>query len=207
VVDHLWCAGSPVWPTGDPALHCPAHCANDQRERLAANPAVTAGAITPRATTRPSGDRLPSNFDWRQRLQIPCTEALVATRPVGLGARLTHDPKGDGFYRSPARVSRMVRCCRMLACPWNQGTPMTQQLWSSQRHQTATGRVGLSLPARRAVGDLQLEPETGVLDYGCGRGGDVRALQDLGLDAVGWDPVHFPDGRREPAAWSFSPMF
>ncbi|MFC8567377.1 DNA phosphorothioation-associated putative methyltransferase [Streptomyces sp. NPDC057245] len=76
---------------------------------------------------------------------------------------------------------------------------MTQQLWSSQRHQTAIGRVGLSLPARRAVGDLQLEPETGVLDYGCGRGGDVRALQDLGLDAAGWDPVHFPDGRREPA--------
>lgn len=87
----------------------------------------------------------------------------------------------------------------MLACPWNQGTPMTQQLWSSQRHQTAIGRVGLSLPARRAVGDLQLEPDTGVLDYGCGRGGDVRALQHLGLDAAGWDPVHFPDGRREPA--------
>ncbi|WP_286322121.1 DNA phosphorothioation-associated putative methyltransferase [Streptomyces sp. STCH 565 A] len=76
---------------------------------------------------------------------------------------------------------------------------MTQQLWNSQRHQTAISRVGLSLPARRAVGDLQLEPETGVLDYGCGRGGDVRALQHLGLDAAGWDPVHFPDGRREPA--------
>ncbi|MEU1413724.1 DNA phosphorothioation-associated putative methyltransferase [Streptomyces sp. NPDC005731] len=76
---------------------------------------------------------------------------------------------------------------------------MTQQLWSSRRHQTAIGRVGLSLPARRAVGDLRLAPETGVLDYGCGRGGDVRALQHLGLDAAGWDPVHLPDGRREPA--------
>ncbi|MFD5896677.1 DNA phosphorothioation-associated putative methyltransferase [Streptomyces sp. NPDC060366] len=76
---------------------------------------------------------------------------------------------------------------------------MTQQLWSSQRHRTAIGRVGLSLPARRAVGDLQLEPGMGVLDYGCGRGGDVRALQHLGLDAAGWDPVHFPDGRREAA--------
>ncbi|GAA4952587.1 DNA phosphorothioation-associated putative methyltransferase [Yinghuangia aomiensis] len=76
---------------------------------------------------------------------------------------------------------------------------MTQQLWSSQRHQTAIGRVGLSLPARRAVGDLQLEPNMGVLDYGCGRGGDVRALRHIGFDAAGWDPVHFPDGRREPA--------
>ncbi|QUI33006.1 DNA phosphorothioation-associated putative methyltransferase [Streptomyces alfalfae] len=76
---------------------------------------------------------------------------------------------------------------------------MTQQLWSSRRHQTAIGRVGLSLQARRALGDLQLEPAIRVLDYGCGRGGDVRALQHLGLDAAGWDPVHFPDGRREPA--------
>ncbi|MEV5483993.1 MULTISPECIES: DNA phosphorothioation-associated putative methyltransferase [Streptomyces] len=76
---------------------------------------------------------------------------------------------------------------------------MTQQLWSSRRHQTAIGRVGLSMPARRALGDLQLEPAMRVLDYGCGRGGDVRALQYLGLDAAGWDPVHFPDGRRELA--------
>lgn len=71
---------------------------------------------------------------------------------------------------------------------------MTQQLWSSQRHQTAIGRVGLSLPARRALGDLRLEPGRKVLDYGCGRGGDVRVLQQLGLDVTGWDPVHFPEG-------------
>jgi DNA phosphorothioation-associated putative methyltransferase len=38
-----------------------------------------------------------------------------------------------------------------------------------------------------------------VLDYGCGRGGDVRALQHLGLDVTGWDPVHFPEGQRRPA--------
>lgn len=76
---------------------------------------------------------------------------------------------------------------------------MTQQLWSSQRHQTAIGRVGLSLPARRALGDLQLEPGRKVLDYGCGRGGDVRVLQQLGLDVMGWDPVHFPEGLLRPA--------
>ncbi|MFI8879504.1 DNA phosphorothioation-associated putative methyltransferase [Streptomyces sp. NPDC055243] len=76
---------------------------------------------------------------------------------------------------------------------------MTQQLWRSQRHQTAIGRVGLSLPARRALSDLKMEPGTEVLDYGCGRGGDVRALQHLGLDVTGWDPVHFPDGLRRLA--------
>jgi DNA phosphorothioation-associated putative methyltransferase len=76
---------------------------------------------------------------------------------------------------------------------------MTQQLWGSQRHHTAIGRARLSLPARRALGDLQLRPGMAVLDYGCGRGGDVRALQHLGLDVTGWDPVHFPEGQRRPA--------
>ncbi|MFB7269634.1 DNA phosphorothioation-associated putative methyltransferase [Streptomyces sp. NPDC056244] len=76
---------------------------------------------------------------------------------------------------------------------------MAEQLWSSQRHRTAISRVGLSAPARQAVVDLQLEPGTQVLDYGCGRGGDVRALQNLGLDVSGWDPVHHPKGELKPA--------
>ncbi|ANW19585.1 DNA phosphorothioation-associated putative methyltransferase [Streptomyces clavuligerus] len=76
---------------------------------------------------------------------------------------------------------------------------MSEQLWSSQRHRTAIGRVGLSVPARQAVVDLQLEPRMRVLDYGCGRGGDVRALQNIGLDVSGWDPVHHPGGDLKPA--------
>ncbi|MEU7378103.1 methyltransferase domain-containing protein [Streptomyces albidoflavus] len=76
---------------------------------------------------------------------------------------------------------------------------MSEQLWSSQRHRTAIGRVGLSVPARQAVVDLQLEPRMRVLDYGCGRGGDVRALQNIGLDVSGWDPAHHPDGDLKPA--------
>ncbi|OUC98909.1 hypothetical protein CA984_05190 [Streptosporangium minutum] len=57
----------------------------------------------------------------------------------------------------------------------------------------------MSAPARQAVIDLQLVPGTSVLDYGCGRGGEIRALQGLDLDVSGWDPVYFPDGRLEPA--------
>jgi DNA phosphorothioation-associated putative methyltransferase len=34
------------------------------------------------------------------------------------------------------------------------------------------------------------------MDYGCGRGSDVRLLRDRGLDCVGWDPTHAPDGAR-----------
>lgn len=38
-----------------------------------------------------------------------------------------------------------------------------------------------------------------MLDYGCGRGGDIRHLRSLGYPADGWDPVFSPDGPREPS--------
>ena len=37
-------------------------------------------------------------------------------------------------------------------------------------------------------------PEVTFLDYGCGRGDDIRTLADLGYDCVGWDPAYRPDG-------------
>ncbi|MFC9649546.1 DNA phosphorothioation-associated putative methyltransferase [Streptomyces sp. NPDC056937] len=74
-----------------------------------------------------------------------------------------------------------------------------QSSWNSQRHRTAIGRAGLSAPARQAVLDLHMTNGVQVLDYGCGRGGDVRALEHLGLDASGWDPVHRPDGELRPS--------
>lgn len=47
--------------------------------------------------------------------------------------------------------------------------------------------------------DKQVLPGLTVLDYGCGRGGDVRALQQLDCQAVGWDPFYQADTRLEPA--------
>jgi DNA phosphorothioation-associated putative methyltransferase len=38
-----------------------------------------------------------------------------------------------------------------------------------------------------------------VLDYGCGRGDDVRALCAAGVLATGWDPHFAPEVPREPA--------
>ena len=57
---------------------------------------------------------------------------------------------------------------------------------------TAMGRTGLSLPARLAVGDGLFTDRT-ILDFGCGRGGDVRRLQAAGFAARGWDPHYRPD--------------
>lgn len=40
---------------------------------------------------------------------------------------------------------------------------------------------------------------TSVLDFGCGRGGDVRTLRNAGIVCSGWDPVYYPDGERKSA--------
>ena len=62
-----------------------------------------------------------------------------------------------------------------------------------QRHNTAIGRPALSLPAKLLFQSGLVTDETSVLDYGCGRGDDVKFLKELGIPAVGWDPHFIPD--------------
>ena len=64
------------------------------------------------------------------------------------------------------------------------------------RHRTAMGRSTLSRPVQLALASGLINPTATILDYGCGRGDDVRTLSGLGYDCVGWDPVHRPDGDR-----------
>jgi len=68
------------------------------------------------------------------------------------------------------------------------------------RHRTALTRTDVSRPLRIALGDGVLHVGRSLMDYGCGRGGDVARLRSAGLDCVGWDPVHAPDGERRPSA-------
>ncbi|RKS78668.1 DNA phosphorothioation-associated putative methyltransferase [Actinomadura pelletieri DSM 43383] len=76
---------------------------------------------------------------------------------------------------------------------------MTQQAWGSERSLTAISRDGLSVPARQAILDKQVLSGRSVLDYGCGRGGDVRLLRQMGCEVVGWDPFYNPDAGLDPA--------
>jgi DNA phosphorothioation-associated putative methyltransferase len=62
-----------------------------------------------------------------------------------------------------------------------------------ERHRAAMTRVELSRPARLAIESGIITPETTILDYGCGLGGDVQRLQSSGYDCTGWDPYYFPD--------------
>ncbi len=68
-----------------------------------------------------------------------------------------------------------------------------------QRHLTALVRSGLSAPVQLLIRHALLEPATGFFDYGCGRGGDIAALQAEGYIAQGWDPHYAADRPVLPA--------
>lgn len=64
---------------------------------------------------------------------------------------------------------------------------------------TAINRTDLSRPVMQALQDGVIAPRRSVLDYGCGRGGDVTRLQQLGYSASGWDPAFAPGEPLQPA--------
>ena len=68
-----------------------------------------------------------------------------------------------------------------------------------QRHRTAMKRVEVSRPVRLALEDGIIHPGVRVFDYGCGRGGDLRRLEEQGIRCDGWDPAFRPDTSRTPA--------
>lgn len=68
-----------------------------------------------------------------------------------------------------------------------------------ERHRTAIARDRLSAPMQALARHGLLSPDLSVLDYGCGQGDDVRALQVGGIPVVGWDP-HFAPNQHVEAA-------
>jgi hypothetical protein len=63
----------------------------------------------------------------------------------------------------------------------------------AMRARTAIKRTELSKPVTQALQDGVITPARSVLDYGCGRGGDVAKLRELGYIATGWDPIFAAD--------------
>ena len=68
-----------------------------------------------------------------------------------------------------------------------------------ERHKTAIDRDRLSLPMQLLARHNYFDGSFSVLDYGCGKGDDVRELEAHGLDISAWDPVHRPDGNKKNA--------
>ncbi len=63
-----------------------------------------------------------------------------------------------------------------------------------ERHKTAIARNKLSTPMQILARHGYLDGNYSVLDYGCGKGDDIRELESHGIDVTGWDPIHRPDG-------------
>ena len=70
---------------------------------------------------------------------------------------------------------------------------------SSTAAKTAISRWSISRPVALALEDGLISKETTFFDYGCGRGGDIRRLHDMGIEVSGWDPAYFPEEERTPA--------
>jgi len=67
------------------------------------------------------------------------------------------------------------------------------------RGQTAIHRVSLSRPVNLALDDGVIRPDRSFFDFGCGRGTDVAALREMGVEASGWDPVHLAHAQKSAA--------
>lgn len=76
---------------------------------------------------------------------------------------------------------------------------MPDSYWESDRRLTAIGRTTLSVAARQAVVDGEVNPATSVLDYGSGRGDDLRGLREMRLRVHGWDPFYAPEEAPRPS--------
>ena len=68
-----------------------------------------------------------------------------------------------------------------------------------ERHKAAIVRSEISRPVRIALQSGFFKPDTSFFDYGCGRGGDIKLLYQLGYKSSGWDPYYYPNNNREGA--------
>jgi DNA phosphorothioation-associated putative methyltransferase len=64
------------------------------------------------------------------------------------------------------------------------------------RHKTALGRTRLSTPVQALWRGGFLDGGLTFFDYGCGRGDDMAALNERGLEVGGWDPHFRPQGEK-----------
>jgi len=67
------------------------------------------------------------------------------------------------------------------------------------RHKTAIRRLEFSRPIQIALDSGLIRTDWTVLDYGCGKGDDLRGLSSRGVECWGWDPIYSPDSTIQDA--------
>lgn len=76
---------------------------------------------------------------------------------------------------------------------------MSQSYLEIERHKAAIFRIDISRPVRLAIECVIIDKDTTFFDYGCGHGGDVQRVENLGYKSAGWDPYYYPDVPIIPA--------
>jgi len=76
---------------------------------------------------------------------------------------------------------------------------MPESYLEIDRHRAAIARTEISRPVRLAIEWSILNQDTTFFDYGCGYGGDVQRVGNLGYTSTGWDPYYYPNQQITPA--------
>lgn len=110
-------------------------------------------------------------------------------RTIGFKKNWERLISNKGFYldeegRLKPKVGRVVEV----------NAPKSLEEIEVERHRTAIDRNQLSQPMQILARHNYFNGDYSVLDYGCGKGDDMRELEAHGVDISGWDPVHRPDG-------------
>lgn len=117
-------------------------------------------------------------------------------------AGLFADPKKIGFRKQWNRLIRNKGLALVdgVFRPAIERTPTGQaETDGIERHLTAIDRTRLSTPMQILAQHGYLDGQYSALDYGCGKGDDVRELGAHGIDVVGWDPVYVTDSSPRSA--------
>lgn len=136
----------------------------------------------------------PLVHEWRQLTEAEEREGLYRNpRVIGFRKNWETLLAAKGLRHEGHRLVRAESPEESLTCE-KENAPVRVE-----RHKTAIARYTLSKPIQSLISFGLLLETTSLLDYGCGRGDDVRYLTEMGYKAFAWDPVHLPEGRKEPA--------
>lgn len=132
----------------------------------------------------------------------PLYQLFVEITNEGENLGLYEKPRSIGFKRNWERLIHSKGCVLDESGRLHTKAPSAvrdntaaQAAMQIERHKTAIDRNKLSSPMQTLARHGYLDGNWTVLDYGCGKGDDVRELEAHGVDVTGWDPVHRPEGK------------
>jgi len=120
-------------------------------------------------------------------------------------SRLTESAERHGLFADPKKIGFRKQWQRLIqnkglslvdgefVPAFEKPEDLSEDEVEVQRHLTAIDRNKLSAPMQLLAQHGYLDGSYSVLDYGCGKGDDVRELEAHGVDVVGWDPVYAKD--------------